>query len=66
MIDKQFGEIIFICDECGDDFATGYANDEFNQAVYDMKSEGWITVKDGDDWKHICSTCTGANDEKST
>jgi hypothetical protein len=59
VIDKQYGEIVFICDECGDDYATGFATDEFNQAVYDLKSNDWIVVKDGDDWKHICPSCTG-------
>lgn len=43
-----------ICDNCGEiveDF------DEFMEAVTYAKEEGWRTIKNGNDWYHLCPDC---------
>lgn len=56
-IDKQHNKVIFICDDCGDDFETDETN--FFEALKRVKEEGWlITRNDSDtDWLHVCKGC---------
>lgn len=56
-IERQHGEVIFICDECDDTCETGER--DFETALAIAKSEGWLTMREGDDWTHICPTCVG-------
>lgn len=57
-IDRQHNKVIFICDECDDDFETGETN--FFEALNRVKEEGWIVKRNDDDteWLHICASCT--------
>ena len=61
MIETQFGKLIFICDECGDDFDTGLVRDHFLEALQTIKEEGWTVKRNDDDteWMHICNECAG-------
>ena len=47
--------IIFVCDDCGDDFDTG----EYDfQAAYQMvKDCEWVARKEDDKWVHYCGDC---------
>ena len=59
MIEHQHGKIIFICDDCGDDFETNTKSIHFFQALDKVKEEGWLITRDDDDeeWLHICNEC---------
>lgn len=56
-VDRQYGKVVFTCDECGDDLETGEG--DFLAALQFMKEEGWQTVRNADDteWVHICNEC---------
>ena len=56
MIDKQHGRFILVCDKCGEEvnFDNG---EDFEDVRNYLKSEGWQTVKIGDDWQHCCAEC---------
>jgi transcription elongation factor Elf1 len=56
MIDKQHGKFILICDNCNDAFEFGKGED-FEDVRNYIKSEGWQTVKVGEDWLHYCDEC---------
>lgn len=56
-IDRQFNEVIFICDTCEDTFDSG--EEDFDTAKDDMKKAGWKITKEGDEWKHYCRGCRG-------
>lgn len=48
-----FHRIIFQCDGCGDEEDTGLT--DFHDALDHIRSAGWVTRKDGDEWLHFCS-----------
>ena len=56
-IEKQHGHVIFICDECGDDFNTDET--DFLEALQAVKDEGWLVQRNNEDteWMHICNEC---------
>jgi Fe2+ or Zn2+ uptake regulation protein len=56
-IDKQHGHIIFMCDECNDDFETD--SHDFMTALGRVKEEDWVVKRNDDDteWLHICPDC---------
>lgn len=51
-IDRQYGKVIFICDECGDYNETDKGN--FQDALDVLKKDDWLTIKEDDEWLHIC------------
>lgn len=55
MIDKQFGGFQAVCDACGTVLDDG--NYDFQDAVNEMKANGWKTVKVGDEWLNYCPVC---------
>jgi hypothetical protein len=55
-IERIYGEIAFICDECSDTMETGEA--DFTEALANAKMEGWVSMKVGGDWNHYCSGCS--------
>lgn len=65
MIERQYGKIIFICDECE---YTEYntLEEDFDDAIAEIRREGWtVTIQDGTGgstgkkpkFLHICPTC---------
>jgi hypothetical protein len=55
MIDRQHGDVVFECDECGATLETEQA--DFQSAWNMAKREGWRTRKIGEDWVHKCPEC---------
>ena len=57
-IDRRYGGVIFICDECLNELDTD--EKDFQIALSVFENEGWLSVREeGGDWKHICDTCAG-------
>lgn len=56
-VDRQFGDIIFICDTCGEDLDT--AEPLWNDAQAVRKKQGWAAIYDDEEeeWKHFCKDC---------
>lgn len=55
-IERQYGKVIFICDECSDEFDTDTKN--FDEALQILKDEDeWLITKEGEEWIHICPDC---------
>lgn len=52
MIERQYGRIIFVCDDCGETFEATSRN--FDEAWGEAKEEGWTVTKHGDVWVHWC------------
>lgn len=55
-IERQHGELVMTCDECGTEFCGG-CEDDFARFVQDAKREGWKVLKEGDEWLHNCPEC---------
>lgn len=60
MIERRYGKIVFICNECEvEEFETG--TDDFNEALQEFKSDAegseWVIMNDEGEWKHICPSC---------
>lgn len=55
MLDRQFGEIIFVCDDCDAHLRTG--EDDFELALHELRSAGWTNEKVGREWVHLCGAC---------
>lgn len=55
-IERQYGEVMFVCDECGDE---GPSDESFNYMKSLAKRDGWLVTKDDetDEWIHICPGC---------
>jgi hypothetical protein len=58
MIDRQYGFLIFVCDDCGNAHVTG--TKDFEKAWAEAKEEGWTaTRKSAGGWTHWCNKpCT--------
>lgn len=56
MIQRERGEFICYCDDCGEELAGG-VEDDFRAFIAEIKAAGWKIRKDGDDWEHICPDC---------
>lgn len=56
-IDRDMGEISFVCDgkRCGDVCYTG--EDEWNLAIHTMREEGWVSRQVNGEWEHFCPAC---------
>jgi len=46
------------CDDCND---TQEVEGDFQDCLHFLKTEGWKTVKAGNDWTHFCPECKGEN-----
>lgn len=57
MIDRQHGEIIFECDDCGDTLETGES--EWVDAQAEFRREGWRAQNLSGEWLHLCADCRG-------
>lgn len=55
MIDRQNGDLVFECDECGETFES--ATSDFNSAWNQAKRDGWRAKKIGTEWVHECQNC---------
>ena len=60
MIDRRYGKIVFICDECeAEEFET--SSSDFQEALEEFKSDSegseWVIMNDDGEWRHICSAC---------
>jgi hypothetical protein len=55
MIDRQNGDIVFECDECGETFES--ATSDFNSPWNQAKRDGWRVRKIGKEWYHSCPNC---------
>lgn len=53
MIERQYGHVIIVCDDCGETFMGG-KGEPFEVVWADAKDEGWTVTKDGDEWVHWC------------
>lgn len=63
MIDRDGGDIVVHCDTCPDELETG--TPDWGEAMLEMKSAGWISVKLGDEWTHKCNACAKPAPPKS-
>lgn len=55
-IERQHGEIIFECDECGDTLDT--FTKRFDDALAVLNDAGWMAVKVDDHYEHVCDKCS--------
>lgn len=56
MIDRQSGQIIFVCDSCDETFK-GAKGDNFDAVWGKAKGEGWLARKVANEWLHGCPQC---------
>ena len=49
------GNIIFICDDCEDEFDSG--EQDFKEALDEAKDAGWIARNVAGEWMHFCEDC---------
>lgn len=54
-VEREYGNIVFICDECGDDLNTG--TKDWEEAKEIAGDEGWVPIPDGNTWIHCCPDC---------
>jgi len=55
MLDREYGKIVFECDECGAAYHTD--SRDFDDAWSDAKDDGWLAYKEGGSWCHSCPDC---------
>lgn len=56
MIERQYGKVILVCDECGDN---SEEFDDFGKMMREAKMLGWAIIKDdNDEWTHACPSCS--------
>ena len=55
MLDRQFGKIIFVCDDCDDTLCTD--ENEFEPARQAFRDAGWKAELVGREWVHLCGAC---------
>lgn len=55
-VERQYGEAMLICDECGDE---SDSDKNFNEMLSQAKRDGWLITKDEDtdEWTHLCPSC---------
>lgn len=59
-IERQFGELVAICNECGDEYhAEGVVELDFKDLIAEIKREGWKIVKSKEtgEYEHLCPEC---------
>lgn len=54
-IQRDGGDVVFECDSCSEWALT--ETDEFDQALDNIKRNGWKVSKIGDEWIHTCPDC---------
>lgn len=57
-ITRTKGEVVFECNTCGEVFGTG--SEDFASTWEAAKDEGWIAVKKGKNWRHVCPEHTNS------
>jgi predicted RNA-binding Zn-ribbon protein involved in translation (DUF1610 family) len=55
MIDRQNGNLVFECDQCGE--ALESETSDFSFAWNQAKRDGWRAKKIGAEWVHECPNC---------
>lgn len=55
MIRKDKGELVAVCEECGEEHYGGTL--EWADFIADLKAAGWRIRKDGKEWLHLCESC---------
>ena len=56
MITRSFGEIVWMCDECGEELPTDTM--DFGDALDVLRENSWVARKDdGHTWEHFCEDC---------
>lgn len=55
MIDKQYGKLSLVCDNCGDG-KEGFNN--ISEILEFVAEEGWATRNANGTWEHYCPTCS--------
>jgi len=55
MIDRQHGNLVFECDSCPETFEAH--TDDFAEAWFEAKREGWTSRKIANEWLHGCPRC---------
>jgi hypothetical protein len=55
MIERDKGNVIFVCDTCEKKLETHL--DDFKEAFAMFRREGWKTERVGKDWIHGCEDC---------
>lgn len=65
MIDRQYGQLRVICDNCGE---VAELDPQSSLPPYSPLSlrlaEGWDFYKENDEWCDICPTCDGGTNEE--
>lgn len=56
MLNREAGEIVFICDGCNDALETGERDFDDALAVF-RDNPGWQVRRQGNDWQHYCPDC---------
>lgn len=56
-VHRASGEVIFECDECGEEYPGGTLS--FQEVVDELKADGWRIRKDEEtgEWTHECPEC---------
>lgn len=58
MIDREYGEMRLVCDECGDWRQDTYEQHEFHQMIRDAREDGWTVRSGRGEWIHNCPKCS--------
>lgn len=60
MLDRQGNHVVFECDGCGEtEEGRGvYGRDDFTFFWEELRDQGWLAQKVGDDWQHWCLDCS--------
>jgi hypothetical protein len=59
MIDKEYGQLILICDQC-DTLAQLQVGNDWDELMDWMRWNGWTKMKTEDgEWEHYCEGCSG-------
>lgn len=57
MIERQHGELIPICDGCGEPFADAFDRNDFQDMIAAIKDAGWLVRIERREWEHFCPSC---------
>jgi hypothetical protein len=53
-VHQEYGQRFFECDECGDE---SDREEDFFDALKQIKSDGWLVTEDDGEWTHLCYKC---------
>lgn len=54
-IERDAGQLFAQCDHCSN--AEELEADDFQEAVSEMKQDGWLITKLDGEWVHLCPSC---------